>query len=547
LLTWRTAAARPKVALTQIDGDASGDVRDAVADALDGKDLSLIASKEVNRAVDKIGDPADLTEKDFKKLASELEADAIVTGKLDKSGVSKTLKFRLYVHRKMAKGFTVSFKDAKSEKFRSMLHDKMVDKIGSAAGEGEGENEKLARDDKPKKKTDAVADDDDSRASKAKKSARKPKAGGSAEDEDDDARPAQTAQSARPARSAKPSEDDAEDRPAKRARPARPGEEEDAKATPSARSARSAKPSDDEPAAPAGEPAAPRKATRKLAAADREDRDELEASAPAPGAPVRTANRAAARIEVGASMLKRSFAFNAQSGPGGPHDTALPVVGGARVQGEVYPLALTGSTRFAAGFGIAADYDKTIKLNLSTSLMPGVKVPVKQSAYAVALNYRYLFGQTATSSSLTASVGYGKRLFSPDRSTLSDAAAAAAVARDAPTTNYAIIEPGLSVRLPVTRIFALSLGGKGMLISNAGPIQGTTSYGRAKIYGIDAIGGLEIALGNRFLVRLAGEFVQIGYAFQNAGALSDGSNGGPKVGGLADQSVGGSATLAVVY
>ncbi|HMG21875.1 MAG TPA: hypothetical protein VK607_11175, partial [Kofleriaceae bacterium] len=115
-----TASAKPKVALTQIEGDASGDVRDAVAEALEGKELALIGSREVNRAVDKLGDLADLTEKDFKKLAGELEADAIVAGKLDKVGTAKTLRFRLFVHKKMAKGFTVSFKDAKSEKFRSM-------------------------------------------------------------------------------------------------------------------------------------------------------------------------------------------------------------------------------------------------------------------------------------------------------------------------------------------------------------------------------------------------------------------------------------------
>src|SRR5256885_2235803 len=92
VLSARAAWAKPKVALTQIEGDASGDVRDAVVEALEGKELSLIASREVNRAVDKLGDLADLTERDFKKLASELDADAIVTGKLDKVGTAKTLR-----------------------------------------------------------------------------------------------------------------------------------------------------------------------------------------------------------------------------------------------------------------------------------------------------------------------------------------------------------------------------------------------------------------------------------------------------------------------
>src|SRR3954469_11690385 len=152
VLLWSQAAsARPKVALTQIEGDATGDVHDAVAEALEGKELSLIASREVNRAVDKLGDLSDLSEKDFKKLASELDADAIVAGKLDKVGTARTLKFRLFVHKKMAKGFTVSFKDAKSEKFRTMLHDKILDKIGVGPAGGAGDEEEDARPAKKKK------------------------------------------------------------------------------------------------------------------------------------------------------------------------------------------------------------------------------------------------------------------------------------------------------------------------------------------------------------------------------------------------------------
>src|SRR3954470_19123569 len=150
------ASARPsRVALTQIEGDTTGDVHDAVAEALEGKELSLIASREVNRAVDKLGDLSDLTEKDFKKLASELDADAIVAGKLDKCGTARTLKFRLFVHKKMAKGFTVSFKDAKSEKFRTMLHDKILDKIGVGPAGGAGDEEEDAR---PAKKKKAAED-----------------------------------------------------------------------------------------------------------------------------------------------------------------------------------------------------------------------------------------------------------------------------------------------------------------------------------------------------------------------------------------------------
>src|ERR1044071_1208672 len=208
LVLSNTASAKPKVALTQIEGDATGDVRDAVAEAIEGKELALIGSREVNRAVDKLGDLADLTEKDFKKLANELEADAIVAGKLDKVGTAKTLRFRLFVHKKMAKGFTVSFKDPKSEKFRSMLHDKMLDKIGAAGG-AEDEDAKPAT-----KKKKAAEDEEDPLATKKDKKA---KAG-----EEEDGKPAKRGKLAK-------SDAGAEDEDARPAKKTAKAEDEDAR------------------------------------------------------------------------------------------------------------------------------------------------------------------------------------------------------------------------------------------------------------------------------------------------------------------------------
>ncbi|HEY0191888.1 MAG TPA: hypothetical protein VGC42_12290, partial [Kofleriaceae bacterium] len=144
LLLPSAASAKPKIALTAIDGDASGDVHDAVAEALEGKDVSLISAAQVNRAVDKLGDPSEYTDKELKKLATQLEADAIVLGTLEKSGGSKSLKFRIFAHKKMAKGFTVNFKDAKSKKFHKLLHDKILDKIGIGDDAAGGEDEAAA-------------------------------------------------------------------------------------------------------------------------------------------------------------------------------------------------------------------------------------------------------------------------------------------------------------------------------------------------------------------------------------------------------------------
>src|ERR1041384_3247119 len=274
LLASHAALARPKVALTQIEGDTTGDVHEAVAEALEGNELSLIGSREVNRAVDKLGDLADLTEKDFKKLANELEADAIVAGKLDKVGTAKTLRFRLFVHKKMAKGFTVSFKDPKSEKFRSMLHDKMLDKIGAAAG---GDDE----DARPGEKKKAAEDEEDPLATKKDKKAKKSKAS----DDEEEARPAKKGKLAK-------SDGKAAD---EAAGPARKAKADDA-----ARSDDAAKSDDDD---------APRRAKKKVAAAD--DADDLEVGASAGrSSGARPASRAAIRLDIGASVQQRSFKFN---------------------------------------------------------------------------------------------------------------------------------------------------------------------------------------------------------------------------------------------
>src|ERR1044071_5387877 len=532
LVLSNTASAKPNVALTQIEGDATGDVRDAVAEAIEGKELALIGSREVNRAVDKLGDLADLTEKDFKKLANELEADAIVAGKLDKVGTAKTLRFRLFVHKKMAKGFTVSFKDPKSEKFRSMLHDKMLDKIGAAGG-AEDEDAKPAT-----KKKKAAEDEEDPLATKKDKKAKKSKAGEDedakpakkgklakpdARAEDEDARPAKKTakaedEDARPAKkTAKAEDEDArpakkkadaedEDRPAKKARA-----DEDAKADDAAKS------DDDD---------APRRAKKKVAAAD--DGEELEVSASAGrSSGARPASRAAIRLDIGASVQQRSFKFNSNVA-GVPRNVAMSPVPGARLDGEFYPLGMSSSGGALAGLGLGFEYDRTLSYNLTTTNnMMSYNVPVKQSHYSIGLRYRLALGKSDTSPTLTVGAGYGKRLFSTDRSKLAaDPQAVLNVRRDTPESEYTVIDPGLMFRLPVTRMVAFSVGGNGLIITNAGPIAEKESYGRAKVYGAEAIAAVDVILGSHFALRFAGEFVQVGFTFQGGGALSNGLDPG---------------------
>ncbi len=114
------ALAKPKVALVPIEND---EVQEAVVDALGGDELSLVGPKQVSRAEDKLGLEGDLSEKQLRKLATELEADAVVQGSLSNKGGNRVLHFKLFVRGKTKKGFRIEFASATSKKFKQALHD----------------------------------------------------------------------------------------------------------------------------------------------------------------------------------------------------------------------------------------------------------------------------------------------------------------------------------------------------------------------------------------------------------------------------------------
>lgn len=468
----RTASAKPKVALTVIDGDSSGAVGDAVTEALDSEELTVISQRVVNKAVDKLGFDADMTEKQAKKLATEIEADAIAIGKLGKSGPNKTLHFALYIHGKKARGFTVTFNSAKSDRFRAKLRDKMVTKIAGESAD--------------KKAPDEEESDEDPLATKKDKPEKKDK------------------------KAKKVAEGDEEEG----------DEDEDGKRKKKKRVAR-------------GED-------------DEEIDGETEVSAGASSSPKHSANRVAARLDVGVSFKNRQLTYNSRGNfPEGPKSFKTAPVPGGRFEAELYPLAFANPKSIAAGLGIAAEYDKTLLLTLRTTDEPNVAVKANQQWYSVGVRLRFVLGSTATSPSITLGAGYGKRRFTTDKSGLMDAGSL-----DVPDTNYTVIDPGVSFRVPLFSALALTAGGRGLVITDAGPIQQPTSYGRAKVYGVYASGGLDIVLGNRFAIRLLAEFQQVGFAFTGTGDMARNRDNDPDtkdVGGAADRSIGGSATLAVLY
>jgi hypothetical protein len=445
------ADAKPRVAVTPIEGDESGDMRDAVAEALDGGDLDVISTGKVTKAFDKLGYEGELSQKQAKKVAKELEADAIVHAKLGKSGRNKTLKVTLYVKGKKVRGFKVTFNNEKSSKFKSKLRDKVTEKLGGSS------------DDETAKGDDEASDDDGDEGKKKKK---------------------------------------------KKKKLARDGD-------------------DDETTDPASD-------------------EDAEIEAAVARVSPHSANRVAVRVDIGASFQNRSLTFTQRANfPEGPKPYSNSYVPGARVEGELYPLAFANPKSFIAGLGLAAEYDRTIALNLRTSAEPTVPVPTKQYRWSIGGRVRVPFGKTGTSPSVTLGFDYGKRAFSPDRTPL-----AMSSSLDVPNTTYTSLQPGLAFRIPFIPQLAFAGAAKAHLIRDAGPIQKLDEYGRARVFGVTAQAGFDIVLGNRFAIRIVGEFAQFGFSFVGNGFRTTSLDGEPEskdIGGALDRSIGGAATLAVLY
>ncbi|MGE0550080.1 MAG: hypothetical protein AB7O24_23070 [Kofleriaceae bacterium] len=528
------ALAKPKVALTPIDGDKTGAVGNAVAEALE-EEMTMIAPKAVNRAVDKYGSD-DLTEKQAKKVASALEADAVVAGKLEKDGEHKAVRFKVYVPGKKARRFTVRFntvKGLRTEENQSQLREtfaaKIAGKRAAVARDEEPEAEEDA-DARPSKKVRAEADDEDPLATKATKNGTKAKAKPAKGDVDS------------------PAEDEAEAPKGKKAKKlANTDEADDTEAeeepVPKAKKAKQTASEDEEPLDDlvdedaASEDDAPRKADKKVATAEEDD--------PAVEAAVRkvsprTSNSPDAfRIDVGPSVAKRSLTFNQRANfPEQVKPFSTAPVPGARVELELFPLAFGGSKGALAGIGIAGEFDRTLSLKLASTSEPDVRSNATQQHWLVGLRYRFGLGPAA----LAVGVGYGKRSFIIDRSGLMNATSI-----DIPDTAYTAIEPGLSIRVPLGSTLAFTLDGRGMIVRDAGPIQEPESFGRAKVYGGVGRFGIDVGLGQRFVVRLLAEYVHVAFKFTGEGKQSSERDMMPgiDVGGALDRSLGGAVTFGM--
>jgi hypothetical protein len=90
--------------------------------------------------------------------------------------------------------------------------------------------------------------------------------------------------------------------------------------------------------------------------------------------------------------------------------------------------------------------------------------------------------------------------------------------------------------------------GKGMLLTKTGGIGKGTEYGVASAFGLDAQGGVDVAIMDRFLVRAAGRYQRVKFKFQGDGLLTDRDQDGEQdVGGATDVFLGGYLTLGYLF
>ncbi len=167
------AFAKPKVAVTTVGGDDRDEMSEAVRDMLGGK-LAVVAPKEVERAMRKLGLSGELEDRELERLGEKLDAAVVVQGKLGRAGKKKTVKLSVWVRGKKPSDLNVQYKSVESEKFRDAVRKALLKRIGPI--------DDLEDDDRKKKKVASGDDDDDDGRKKKKK---KKVASG---DDDDDGR-----------------------------------------------------------------------------------------------------------------------------------------------------------------------------------------------------------------------------------------------------------------------------------------------------------------------------------------------------------------------
>jgi len=124
------ANARPKVAIAAFAGDTKDHARHAVETVID-HDVKIVGADETKKS---------LSERELKRLSSELDVDAVVHAKLT-GGDNKVMRFSLFVHGKKSGQFRVQYKSLKSEKFKRAVREQLLASLEPNEPEADKDND----------------------------------------------------------------------------------------------------------------------------------------------------------------------------------------------------------------------------------------------------------------------------------------------------------------------------------------------------------------------------------------------------------------------
>ena len=527
------ALAKPKVAIVPVTGDSANKVSNAIVDAIDGR-VDVVGPKEVSRVLDRLGLSGQLDSKQLRRLQAKLGVRAVVHGRIEKDGVDRVLVLGMTMRAKKISKTEIRFRNASTVKFRAEVREVVLSKIDGAGEDGEDDGDSLAGRESRTRSAARAGDDGDEppsqrRARFSTRSARdeaedddggsrrkqKPKLGsrGTLDDEDAGARKRRArdddGDTGARKRVARRDDDDAGSR--KRASKARGRDDADEDTGARKRGKRVARRDDDE---------------REDRDRDREDRDDE------PRIKRTVTQRAVSanyRIDAGLSFDTRRLRF-ASTGAMPPPAVSTGAAGG-RIEGEIYPFSKSGSL---AKLGFAGVFDHAFSLGIEN---PGSSqvISISQSHWALGARYRFALGQKTA---LALGGGLARRSYVADRAGL-----AAPTDFDMPDTVYTALNGSATLRAEITPKVTASGEAGPLLMLSTGPIQDTTSYGPATVFGVEVRAGADIAVAKSIAVKLGLEFTQISFKFNGAGAMAAARG----VSGATDRDIVIASTLVLVY
>ena len=127
------ALAKPTVAVAPFQGDSNNKVSTVVAEVA-GEDATVIGPDKTEKAMTKLGLSPELERKDLGKLRARFDADVILSGKLEKDGKTKSLQVSVTAKGRKTQNFTLTFKNADSDKFKSELREELGKRMTGGGG-----------------------------------------------------------------------------------------------------------------------------------------------------------------------------------------------------------------------------------------------------------------------------------------------------------------------------------------------------------------------------------------------------------------------------